>query len=61
MYKIRETEGVIIKDILEREPGAVIKLIKDRRFKKGHIKVTGTELRGDVEYAELITYPNNPK
>lgn len=61
MYKIRETEGVIIKNLLKLKPGALIKLKKDRRFRKGHIKVTGTELRGDVEYAELITQPNNNK
>jgi hypothetical protein len=55
MYIIRETEGVIIKSILDTNPGAVIKLKKDKRFKEGHIKVTGTELRGDVEYIKPFT------
>jgi hypothetical protein len=57
MKTIRETEGLLIKDILAIDPGAVIKMKKDKRFKKGHIKVTGTELRGDVEYIKNLTPP----
>lgn len=59
-YIIRETEGTIIKNILGLDPCAVIKMKKDKRFKVGNIKVTGTELRGDVEYPTLLSYPTNP-
>ena len=50
MYTIRNTEAELIKPILKENPGAIIKIRKDKRFRAGNIKVTGTELRGDVEY-----------
>jgi len=50
MYIIRNTEAKLIEPILKENPGAVIKMRKDKRFKAGNIKVTGNELRGDVEY-----------